>query len=284
MKSQDTHTMLIFIKGYLNEVRMKMSEQLTIMKDDLGGTTKQLLSAMHGVMFGDDDEYNQRALLPVHVKVERAKGLRNADWLGTSDPYCVCEVKGKPETKFETQTITDTLEPNWNYEQEVFGFTKADSLIFTLWDKDPGKGDDFLGQAELTGEELLKHKKNFHGNLKIDSESNAGGSLRVKVIDPNKGNSNPWRTGSEKKTASLCGLSEDIEKLSSKLEADFAKALQDMLSKSGLHAAAHHTPNRIAPVIPPRPVDEVSSFPADKKTKARPFSHPSPCCNVSKGN
>jgi len=43
MKSQDTHTMLVFIKGYVNELRLSMQQQLRFMKEELHAS----ISALH---------------------------------------------------------------------------------------------------------------------------------------------------------------------------------------------------------------------------------------------
>merc|ERR1719422_2163219 len=41
------------------------------------------------------------------VTLKSARGLRNADFTGLSDPYCVCEVPGKPSTRIQTQIVDD---------------------------------------------------------------------------------------------------------------------------------------------------------------------------------
>jgi len=44
MKSQDTQTMLIFIKGYVNELRLNVAEQLSLLKGELVGKTLEVHS------------------------------------------------------------------------------------------------------------------------------------------------------------------------------------------------------------------------------------------------
>merc|ERR1712100_5826 len=43
MKSQDSHTMLLFIKGYVNQLRQKLSESLRLLKTELGTRISDLL-------------------------------------------------------------------------------------------------------------------------------------------------------------------------------------------------------------------------------------------------
>eukprot|EP00419_Tripos_fusus_P029087 CAMPEP_0172700706 /NCGR_PEP_ID=MMETSP1074-20121228/31099_1 /TAXON_ID=2916 /ORGANISM="Ceratium fusus, Strain PA161109" /LENGTH=1116 /DNA_ID=CAMNT_0013522133 /DNA_START=152 /DNA_END=3500 /DNA_ORIENTATION=+ len=93
---------------------------------------------------------------PLRLTIVGAKGLRNADWLpgtGKSDPYCVCEVEGRPEIpKVQTGVINDDLDPIWDFDAEIHGFNPGDSLAFHVYDKDWGKKDDFLGTLTLRSE------------------------------------------------------------------------------------------------------------------------------------
>mmetsp|Transcript_100635 Transcript_100635/g.178681 ORF Transcript_100635/g.178681 Transcript_100635/m.178681 type:complete len:1014 (+) Transcript_100635:59-3100(+) len=93
---------------------------------------------------------------PLCVTVISARGLRNADtgitiFGGTnlSDPYCVCEIVGKPEAQFKTRAIDDNLSPVWNHMGELLGYEPGNTLHFSVFDKDLGKKDDFLGQVSL---------------------------------------------------------------------------------------------------------------------------------------
>eukprot|EP00927_Polykrikos_kofoidii_P037589 TRINITY_DN31766_c0_g1_i1.p1 TRINITY_DN31766_c0_g1~~TRINITY_DN31766_c0_g1_i1.p1 ORF type:complete len:1180 (+),score=207.19 TRINITY_DN31766_c0_g1_i1:426-3965(+) len=87
------------------------------------------------------------------ITVMAASGLRNADWVGKSDPYCTVEVQGGPALKFRTAVKKDTLSPEWNEVFEVPDYT-GEALVFKVWDKDPMKKDDYLGCANLHGAEI----------------------------------------------------------------------------------------------------------------------------------
>jgi len=113
-----------------------------------------------------------------------ARGLRDADWLpgaGKSDPYCICELEGKPEaTKIETQVINNTSDPHWGFEGSLTDYIAGDSLVFKVYDKDFGKSDDFLGLAVLPGEHF--HPHGFEGELPLqDAGKGITATLQLKV-------------------------------------------------------------------------------------------------------
>jgi len=110
----------------------------------------------------------------IWVTLLSAKNLRNADFVGKSDPYCICEIPGRPGSKIETTAINEQLSPEWNHEAQVIGYKVEDSLTFTVRDKDPIKPDDVLGSATLTTEQFLD--AGFDGELKL---SNAGDGVEA---------------------------------------------------------------------------------------------------------
>merc|ERR1740123_1495005 len=89
---------------------------------------------------------------PLNLTIVSARGLRNADWLpgaGKSDPYCECEIAGKPRAgKVQTKVISNNLDPVWEHHAELPGFKQGDTLVFKVYDKDLLKSD-FLGELQL---------------------------------------------------------------------------------------------------------------------------------------
>jgi len=102
---------------------------------------------------------------PAVVKVEMisGRGLRNTDWIGESEPYCIVQLAGNDASKVQTITSKDYKEPKWNHVAEVSGYRAGDSLVFTVKDRDPLK-DDILGKATLTQEQV---KQGFAGELQL---------------------------------------------------------------------------------------------------------------------
>jgi len=114
---------------------------------------------------------------PLKLTIVSARGLRDADWVpgaGKSDPYCVCEIAGKPrEAKVQTKVINDTLDPVWEHQAELPGFRQGDTLVFKVWDKDLGKSD-FLGELHLESAQFCPH--GFDGELLL---ANAGRGIKA---------------------------------------------------------------------------------------------------------
>jgi len=120
------------------------------------------------------------------VVIVSCKGLRNADWMpgwGSSDPYCICSIVGKPEQKFRTKAMQNTLSPIWNHHGQLSDFEPGDALEFKVFDKDLLKKDDLLGSVTLPSDAFLYD--GFSGELPL---SNAGKDvlpfLRIRVEAP----------------------------------------------------------------------------------------------------
>jgi len=109
-----------------------------------------------------------------------AKGLPGADLLGKSDPYCICEAPGTPQSKVKTKTIMFNLNPKWNETFIVNGCAVGSALLeFTVMDWDLIGSDDFLGRATLKSDHL--HGGCFEGELALSNGSKAAGFLQVIV-------------------------------------------------------------------------------------------------------
>lgn len=120
----------------------------------------------------------------LRVAIVQADGLRNADWGGKSDPYCVCSLRkaqGKPVEKFKTKVINDCLSPVWNHPAQTIADAEAgDVLEFKVMDKDPAKSDDFLGKAELPIAPLTPD--GFSGKLSLqDAGKGINATLTVQI-------------------------------------------------------------------------------------------------------
>jgi len=112
----------------------------------------------------------------IRVSIISAKDLRNADWIGKSDPYCTCKVLGKKQVVFETEVVDNCLDPVWNKTHE-FDYSPGDDFQFSIFDKDFDlKGDDVLGDAVLKSEQF--YPRGFEGDLQVEGGT---GTLQVKV-------------------------------------------------------------------------------------------------------
>jgi Ca2+-dependent lipid-binding protein len=116
------------------------------------------------------------------ITIVSAQDLRNADFIpgaGKSDPFCVCEVKRKPELRFQTPVVNDQLNPSWGHEGCFEKFSAGDSLRFIVSDQDV-VGADFLGEATL---ERGTFEHGFEGHLPLDVRGKGPetSSLHVRV-------------------------------------------------------------------------------------------------------
>jgi len=108
-------------------------------------------------------EFNEVAVARLHlvVLVQRGSDLLARDKNGTSDPVIQLSLSG--EQMRQTSVISKNCYPEWN---EVFTFgvrdVGAQQLIFDLYDYDPGKGNDFLGNVRLPLHRIL-----YEGKLKL---------------------------------------------------------------------------------------------------------------------
>jgi len=118
----------------------------------------------------------------LQVIIMEARRLRNADVVGHSDPYCMCQLRGKPSTRFSTRVIWDTSHAKWQETCKFTSCTPDDVIEFRIYDKDFGTKDDLLGSAHVPVGPCLAGKS-FNGELELDNDGMAGSTLRVR-IDP----------------------------------------------------------------------------------------------------
>jgi len=119
------------------------------------------------------------------VTIVSARGLRNSDASGggRSDPYCVCEVEGKSQVRFQTKVVNDCLDPEWNEEKELTNYVAGDSLKFTIRDRDFGsKVDESLGQVTLASSRFLPNGLDQEVNLSGAGKGNRA-TLRLKIVN-----------------------------------------------------------------------------------------------------
>jgi len=93
------------------------------------------------------------ANMPLCVIIERATDLPNADVIGKSDPYCICEIVNQPNMRFQTRTISNNLNPVWNHKFVLPGLDPSDELRFTVMDED-FRDDELLGVGHLLGHDV----------------------------------------------------------------------------------------------------------------------------------
>ena len=89
----------------------------------------------------------------VHVVLVQARGLLAMDSGESSDPYCRIGL-GKESRK--SKTISCTINPKWREAFDFNWYEELDSdLSITIWDKDIGAKDDFMGRYEYRNRRFM---------------------------------------------------------------------------------------------------------------------------------
>jgi hypothetical protein len=143
---------------------MLRTAELSVAEEALGGMTQSL----------------KRAEQHLRVTIVDCRGLRNADQLSVSDPYCICKVSNKPSSE-RTEFRTPLLEPSrkwprWHFTAMISDYSPEDSLYFRVMDKDDNQEnkDAFLGEVTLASS-AIQQAGGFEGNLEL---TNAGKGYR----------------------------------------------------------------------------------------------------------
>jgi len=156
----------------MGSVRLRMPEGVEL-ETALDGVSTRCLQERGGIIM----------TTRIKITVMSAKRLRNTDVLGGSDlcdPYCTCEVLGKPHTRCQTKALKDTLEPRWDENFFIEDCAVGDDLHFAVYDKDIGSRDDLLGQTTLPS--LCFHTgTGFDDWMDLDDDGIMGSLLRVRV-------------------------------------------------------------------------------------------------------
>ena len=80
----------------------------------------------------------------VHVVLVQAQGLTAMDAGMSSDPYCKLSL-GKEKVKSKSKS--ETINPKWREAFDFNWYEEFDNeLEVSVWDKDVGSKDDFMGR------------------------------------------------------------------------------------------------------------------------------------------
>merc|ERR550532_3212036 len=102
-------------------------------------------------------------MVPIQIDLMGASNLRDADGMGfgKSDPYCVVEIPGDqpghPKFSFRSQCVNNDLNPEWSESAVCENYTPGDYIKFTIYDSDPAKADDVLGEVVLESDQFYPH-------------------------------------------------------------------------------------------------------------------------------
>ncbi|CAF1483114.1 unnamed protein product [Adineta ricciae] len=150
---------------FLGEYRLKLS---TIRPDAREAYSVYLQNKTEDIELPTDEDKNERGKILLslmyskstsnfHVKVIRGCQLLPMDFGQTSDPYCKLllfpSIDMNVKWNFKTSVKKHTLQPEFN-EEFIFSHIQLQDLIsrtlqITVYDKDMGKKDDYIGGFQL---------------------------------------------------------------------------------------------------------------------------------------
>lgn len=119
------------------------------------------------------------------VKIVSGQSLHHLSADGkdvSSEPYVVCSVRNKKHTEFKTPTVSDHVNPEWNFSHDIVDCTAGDILDFVVWDVDSNEmknKDDFLGKAHLDSKDFLAN--GCKQELKLDEGCGGSAHLRIEI-------------------------------------------------------------------------------------------------------
>lgn len=116
------------------------------------------------------------------IKLQSAANLRAADRGGKSDPYCICEVPGKPMSRFKTTIKRKTLNPQWSEESEIQEYARGDNLQITVFDHDRCSSvGDPLGSVLLTTDRF--DPNGFNDSVTLEGKGALENSTLTLLVD-----------------------------------------------------------------------------------------------------
>jgi len=120
----------------------------------------------------------------IRLTIKGATGLKgdDAQARGVTDPYCVCQVQGKPGAKVETMALDGFHGVHWDHDGEIADFMAQDAITCSIYDQDALAGDPdyFLGRTSLLGTTLLS--QGFKGELHLKDAGVNSAVLKLEVM------------------------------------------------------------------------------------------------------
>ncbi|XP_075693269.1 multiple C2 and transmembrane domain-containing protein 1 isoform X1 [Rhinoderma darwinii] len=105
----------------------------------------------------------------VSITLIEGQDLKAMDANGLSDPYVKFRLGHQ---KYKSKTLPKTLNPQWREQFNMHLFEEHGGIIdITVWDKDAGKRDDFIGRCQIDLSALSKEQTH---KLKLNLEEGEG--------------------------------------------------------------------------------------------------------------
>ncbi len=184
----------------LGTYQIKMDDMLKVMEREqewynlagaATGRVKMTLQwkpvALSGVGVGTGGYVTPIGVMRIHLK--NARGIRNLETMGKSDPYARILLSGIE--KAWTVTHQNNLDPDFDEVLYVPMHSEREKLVVELLDQEKIGKDRTLGQVEIrasdyirqgdSGEYLISEKQDLSDGLRIHSKGSAKGTLNYTV-------------------------------------------------------------------------------------------------------
>lgn len=120
----------------------------------------------------------------LQITIMSARGLKGSlaggvTSLGLTDPYVTCEVLQKAHLRFQTLALDGINGPQWDHAGALTGFGAADSLHFSVFDRDAVERERLLGSVDLPIWRI--GKAGFHGELPLPGAGRDGDAAFLKL-------------------------------------------------------------------------------------------------------
>ncbi|CAG8648378.1 4269_t:CDS:10, partial [Racocetra persica] len=120
----------------------------------------------------------ESALGVLKLKIMCAKGLKNAETFGTSDPYAKVTLHGN-KVLAKTKTIDDSLNPVWDETYFLILTSLNEGLNFEIFDYNEMSRDKLLGTAEFKLSSLLDSPKQEDVTLPVLVRGKPHGEIKI---------------------------------------------------------------------------------------------------------
>merc|ERR1740121_2501857 len=135
--------MLVFIRGFIQDVRNKLVEHINQTRTEIAAATQEVLKDVKQILYGNSSSDK----VALRVGIDNAHGLKTFDSVGYSNPYCACSIIGKPEEVVKTHLVGDSTDPEFKFEGIIHGFAMGDTLDFVVWGSNELHHNHCLGRA-----------------------------------------------------------------------------------------------------------------------------------------
>lgn len=144
-----------------------------------GALDKEMFKLTHQQSVILSDMYRKAQLWRGIVSISLIEGrdLVPMDQNGLSDPYVKFKLNHQ---KYKSKTIPKTLNPQWREQFDLHLLDEEGGVLeISVWDRDMGSRDDFIGQCQLDLSKLSREKTH---KLDIELEENKGRLLLLLTL------------------------------------------------------------------------------------------------------